>query len=139
MKERRTRQLAAVAAIVNAAHDHPSAEEVHRRVRRKLPRVSLGTVYRNLQKLAVQQQIRVVQLADRASRYDGMLDEHDHFLCECCGAVSDLARTRSVARTTWPDLGRAGYAVRSHALTFYGVCPKCRDAANGRRAAATAS
>ena len=48
MKERRTRQLAAVADVVNAAHDHPSAEDVHRRVRRKLPRVSLGTVYRNL-------------------------------------------------------------------------------------------
>ncbi|MGH3055349.1 MAG: transcriptional repressor, partial [Gaiellaceae bacterium] len=55
MRERRTRQLTAVADVVNAAHDHPSAEEVHRRVRRKLPRVSLGTVYRNLQKLSAQQ------------------------------------------------------------------------------------
>ena len=137
MKERRTRQLAAVAAIVNAAHDHPSAEEVHRRVRRKLPRVSLGTVYRNLQKLAGQQRIRVVQLADSAARYDGMLEEHDHFMCERCGAVTDLLRKHSLTRTTWPDLGRAGYAVRSHALTFYGVCPKCRAAASGRRAATT--
>jgi len=134
MKERRTRQLAAVADVVNAAHDHPSAEEVHRRVRRKLPRVSLGTVYRNLQKLAAQQQIRVVQLADRATRYDAMLEEHDHFVCERCGMVTDLLR-KHTARATWPDLGRAGYTVRSHALTFYGVCPRCRAAANGERAA----
>jgi Fe2+ or Zn2+ uptake regulation protein len=125
MKERRTRQLAAVAAVVNAAADHPSAAEVHRRVRRQLPRLSLGTVYRNLQKLAAQQEIRVVQLADRAARYDGMLENHDHFMCEGCGALTDLPRKYRVARTTWPDLGRAGYAVRSHALTFYGVCPKC--------------
>jgi Fe2+ or Zn2+ uptake regulation protein len=138
MKERRTRQFAAVAAIVKAAHDHPSAEEVHRRVRRKLPRVSLGTVYRNLQKLAAQQQIRVVQLADRATRYDGMLEEHDHFTCERCDSVTDLLRKHGIARTTWPDLGRAGYAVRSHALTFYGVCPKCHNAADGRRVAANA-
>ncbi len=132
MKERRTRQLAAVEEIVNAAHDHPSAEEVHRRVRRKLPRVSLGTVYRNLQKLAGQQRIRVVQLADSAARYDGMLEEHDHFLCERCGAVSDLLRKHSPAPRV-PDLGRAGYVVHRHALTYYGLCPKCRQGADGKR------
>ena len=137
MKERRTRQLSAVADVVNAAHDHPSAEEVHRRVRRKLPRVSLGTVYRNLQKLAAQHQIRVVQLADRAARYDGMMEEHDHFMCEQCGTVSDLVRRRS-AWPASPDLGRAGYVVRSHALTFYGLCPKCRGVADGKRSVAAA-
>jgi Fe2+ or Zn2+ uptake regulation protein len=135
MRERRTRQLAAVADVVNAAHDHPSAEEVHHRVRRNLPRVSLGTVYRNLQKLAAQQQIRVVQLADRAARYDGMLEDHDHFMCERCGAVTDFLRKRS-ARPSWPELGRAGYAVHSHALTMYGICPKCRETAEGKRPAA---
>jgi Fe2+ or Zn2+ uptake regulation protein len=134
MKERRTRQLSAVADVVNAARDHPSAEEVHRRVRHKLPRVSLGTVYRNLQKLAAQQQIRVVQLANRAARYDGMMEEHDHFMCEQCGTVNDLPRKRSI-RPASPSLGRAGYAVRSHALTFYGLCPKCRAAATGKRSA----
>jgi Fur family ferric uptake transcriptional regulator len=132
MRERRTRQLAAVAEVVNAAHDHPSAEDVHRRVRRKLPRVSLGTVYRNLQKLAAQQQIRVVQLADRATRYDGMLEDHDHFMCERCGTVSDLLRKRSAPPNS-PELGRAGYVVCSHALTFYGVCPKCRPAPDAKR------
>jgi Fe2+ or Zn2+ uptake regulation protein len=135
VRERRTRQLAAVEEIVNAAHDHPSAEEVHRRVRRKLPRVSLGTVYRNLQKLAGQQRIRVVQLADSATRYDGMLEEHDHFMCERCGAVSDLLRWHGPAPRL-PDLGRAGYLVRSHALTYYGVCPKCRQGTVARRSGA---
>ena len=135
MKERRTRQLAAVEEIVNAAHDHPSAEEIHRRVCRKLPRVSLGTVYRNLQKLAAQQRLRVVQLADSAARYDGMLEEHDHFLCERCGAVSDLLRKYSPAPRL-PELGRAGYVVRSHALTYYGMCPKCRARTGGKRSGA---
>jgi Fur family transcriptional regulator, peroxide stress response regulator len=137
MKGRRTRQLAAVAEVVNAAHDHPSAEEVYRRVRRKLPRVSLGTVYRNLQKLSAQQQIRVVQLADRASRYDGMLEEHDHFMCERCSVVTDLLRQHSIAPDP-PDLGRAGYVVRRHALTYYGVCPKCRETTGGKRSATAA-
>lgn len=137
MKERRTRQLAAVQAVVREAHDHPSAEEVHRRVRRTLPRVSLGTVYRNLQKLAAQQEVRVVQLADRAARYDGMLDDHDHFLCERCGAVTDLARSRS-ATPKCAELGRAGYVVRAHAMTLYGVCPRCAAKASKHRGVSTA-
>jgi len=124
MKERRTRQLAAVWEVVSAAHDHPTADDVYARVRRMLPRVSLGTVYRNLQKLVAQRRVRVVQLVDRAARYDGMMQDHDHFLCERCGAVTDVIRTEAVT----PDnqvLDRAGYAVRAHALTFYGLCPAC--------------
>ena len=54
MKARQTRQLLAVFDAVSAARDHPTAEEVCARVRRQWPRVSLGTVYRNLQKLAAQ-------------------------------------------------------------------------------------
>jgi Fe2+ or Zn2+ uptake regulation protein len=129
--ERRTRQLAAVYDVVRAAHDHPTAEDVCQRVRRSLPTVSLGTVYRNLQKLAAQQRVRIVHLTDRAARYDAMLADHDHFLCEQCGTVIDLPRPR----TAEPDctaLGRAGYRVRAHALTFYGRCPECRQTAGGR-------
>lgn len=128
MKTRRTRQLAAIHEIVAAAHDHPTAEQVCDRVRRQLPRISLGTVYRNLQKLAEQQQVRVVHLHDRPTRYDGMMREHDHFLCEQCGMVTDLARPTG-ARPTSSKLHRSGYHVRAHALTFYGLCPRCHGAA----------
>jgi len=146
MKERRTRQLTAVYDVVSAAHDHPTAEEVHARVRRRLPRVSLGTVYRNLQKLAAQRQVRVVHLAERTARYDGMVENHDHFVCEPCGAVTDLPRSESVALPCAP-LTKAGYGVHAHAVTFYGVCPDCavtrprphrRRRARAARPAATA-
>jgi Fe2+ or Zn2+ uptake regulation protein len=124
MKERQTRQLVAVYDVVSAAHDHPTAEEVFARVRRRLPRVSLGTVYRNLQKLAGQQRLRIVHLADRTARYDGMHENHDHFVCEQCGDLTDLPRARTAAPKC-AALSAAGYGVRAHAVTFYGVCPKC--------------
>jgi len=126
VKERQTRQRAAVYAVVSAAHDHPTAEQVHARVRRRLPRVSLGTVYRNLEKLAAQQRVRVVRLADHATRYDGMLDEHDHFLCERCGMVTDLLRPQRL-RAPSATLAPVGYTVRAQAVTLYGVCPQCGD------------
>lgn len=131
MKERQTRQLAAVYDVVNAAHDHPTAEDVLVQVRRRIPRVSLGTVYRNLQKLSAQQRVRIVHLADRTARYDGMLEDHDHFVCEHCGDLTDLPRTRTAALDC-ATLRKAGYGVRTHAVTFYGVCPNC-GAAKSRR------
>jgi len=124
MKERQTRQLTAVYDVVSAAHDHPTAEEVHARVRRRLPRVSLGTVYRNLQKLAAQRQVRIVHLAQRPARYDGMVETHDHFVCEQCGGLTDLPRTEAAAPRCAP-LTEAGFGVRAHAVTFYGICPTC--------------
>ncbi len=131
MKERQTRQLLAVYDVVSVARDHPSAEEVYRRVRRRFPRVSLGTVYRNLQKLAAQRRVRVVQLADRAACYDGMVEDHDHFLCERCGAVTDLVR-REAAPPDCRTLARAGYVIGAHTLTIYGLCPKCGGQSVGR-------
>ena len=125
MKERRTRQLAAVEQAVRAVMDHPTAERVHARVRKSMPAVSLGTVYRNLQKLAAQQRVRLVRGADRAARYDAVLETHDHFLCECCGAVTDVASVRRRAVGA-PELTRAGYHISSQAVTFYGVCPRCQ-------------
>jgi Fe2+ or Zn2+ uptake regulation protein len=122
MKQRRTLQLAAVFEAVRAAHDHPTVDEVHQRVRRKLPRVSLGTVYRNLQKLEQQRRVRPLHLSGRAVRYDVMTEEHDHFVCEECGQLTDLARrVRGRPRRRLA----AGFAVRASTMTLYGVCPSC--------------
>src|SRR5215471_3240640 len=87
---RRTRQLETTHAVLAAASDHPTAEQVLRRVRKHLPRVSLGTVYRNLDKLRALGQLRVVNVGPGVARYDALLAEHDHFLCERCEAVIDL-------------------------------------------------
>jgi Fur family transcriptional regulator, peroxide stress response regulator len=106
--------------------DHPTAERVHARVRKSIPTVSLGTVYRNLQKLAAQERIRVLHGADRAARYDAVLEEHDHFLCERCGAVTDVSPVRGLPVAS-PELARAGYSIRAQRLTFYGVCPRCLE------------
>lgn len=125
MKQRQTRQLRAVLEVVEAAHDHPTADEVLRRVRAQLPQISLGTVYRNLQKLATQGRVRVVYLADQAARYDGMTGAHDHFFCERCAAVTDIMRPRASTPAVGTRLGHSGYVVRSHSLTLYGVCPAC--------------
>ena len=124
MKPRATRQLAAVYDVLAASHDHPTADQVFQRVRTALPRVSLGTVYRNLDKLREEGRLRVVRLGDGQAHYDAMIDEHDHFVCERCSTVLDLPRAAS------PDvlgaLDAQGCSVRWHTTSLYGLCAACR-------------
>jgi len=123
MKRRRTRQLVATLDAVTASDDHPSADDVLRRVRLRLPRVSLGTVYRNLDKLRELGQVQVLRLADGVARYDATVEDHDHFICEPCGKLVDVEQVpRSV---DFQDLQREGFLVRSLSRTFHGVCPTC--------------
>jgi Fur family transcriptional regulator, ferric uptake regulator len=122
-RQRATRQLTAVYDALAASSDHPTADQIFRRVRDVLPRVSLGTVYRNLDKLREQGRLRVVRLEGGHAHYDAMTDAHDHFVCERCGAVADLpSRT---ARPNVEALRAVGYDVRWHTTALYGVCQQC--------------
>jgi len=123
MKRRVTRQLGAVYDVLAASHDHPTADQVFQRVRRLLPRVSLGTVYRNLDKLRDEGRLRVVRLEGGQAHYDAMTDVHDHFVCESCGAVMDLPE-RSPAVDVRP-LHAAGHRVHWQTTALYGVCNRC--------------
>jgi len=129
--KRATRQLEAVFQALQGDPTHPFADEIYRRVRKKLPRISLATVYRNLQRLVEDGKIRTVLLGERVARYDPETNDHDHFICESCGRVIDLflERDRQVDLT---PLVSDGYLVSTHNLTVYGFCQVC--AAPGKTA-----
>jgi Fe2+ or Zn2+ uptake regulation protein len=125
---RTTRQLEHVRAAVCASGvEHPTAERVFARVRDALPRISLGTVYRNLQRLVDEGRIGVTFLEGRVARYDPNPAAHDHFVCRRCGRVDDLGPVPPAAGVA--AARRAGHLVTSHALVLYGRCRACREAA----------
>jgi Fe2+ or Zn2+ uptake regulation protein len=126
MKQRSTAQLVATYDAVASSKDHPTADQVLERVRHRVPRVSLGTVYRNLEKLRLQGRIRLVRLAGGGAHYDAVMEEHDHFTCEKCGAVTDLERTTSGRPTT--RLKEQEYIVRWQTTAVYGLCRECSSA-----------
>ncbi len=119
-----TDQRRLILEAVRGTDAHPTAEWVYRKVRRRLPRISLGTVYRNLKLLAGQGLIR--DLNSRGfGRYDGNLDRHHHFTCQVCGQISDLAEPvdrRLDRRMT----SRTGLEIWHHRIEFYGRCAACR-------------
>jgi Fe2+ or Zn2+ uptake regulation protein len=129
---RTTRARRVILDTVRGTDAHPTAEWVFRKVRRRLPRVSLGTVYRNLRLL-----VRAGLLIERAGaaglRFDANTAEHHHFTCVACGRVYDLAEPidgglhRRVA-------SRTGFEVFRHRIEFYGRCAGCSSSPRGRRA-----
>jgi Fur family ferric uptake transcriptional regulator len=119
---------------LRATDVHPTAAQIHeglspvrkkpRAVGASGPQVSLGTVYRNLEVLVAEGDVREVLVAGRPARYDARIDPHHHFCCDACGQIVDvdLPVPRSFVRRLAVDHGLA--ARRIH-VSFHGLCPGC--------------
>jgi Fur family peroxide stress response transcriptional regulator len=130
IRKRTTRQLEQVFKALQGDHTHPFADEIYRRVHEKLPRISLATVYRNLRSLVEAGKIGTLLLDQQGARYDPEISEHDHFICERCGRVSDLFLRRA-RRIDLTSLAKDGYVVTKHNVTVYGMCQVCAAARRG--------
>jgi Fe2+ or Zn2+ uptake regulation protein len=122
-----------VLEVVRATESHPTAAGVHRVVRRRLPRVSLGTVYRNLRLLVAEGLVK--ERPGPHARFDGNLAEHHHFTCLGCGRIVDVAGpiTEPHSRALRAQVAAAGgFSVTHHRIEFYGRCPACRKTRDRR-------
>jgi Fe2+ or Zn2+ uptake regulation protein len=128
---RTTQARRLILEAVRATDAHPTAEWVFRQVRRRLPHVSLGTVYRNLRQL-VKCGLLVERTDPGGSRFDGNTSEHHHFTCLRCGRVFDLAEPvdRALQRQV---ASRTGFEVIRHRIEFFGRCGDCSASRRGRR------
>jgi Fur family ferric uptake transcriptional regulator len=123
--QRNTRQREVILEELRRSSAHPTATQVYDLVRRRLPKISLGTVYRNLDLLARMGMIQRMEMTGAETRFDGDLRPHDHVRCTACGRIDDLA---GPAVELSPEGRRdfAGYQILGHRLEFVGLCPKCR-------------
>jgi Fur family ferric uptake transcriptional regulator len=105
---------------------HPSADEVYRMVRERLPRISLGTVYRNLEILAASGLIQKLETAGTQKRFDAVTADHYHMRCVRCGRVED-APIQAIAGLDDALDSLRQHEIVGHRLEFLVVCPICRE------------
>lgn len=100
---------------------HPTPEQIFDDLRSEHPELGIATVYRNLKALHAQGLVKKLNVGEVADRYDADISNHYHFLCECCGEVSDLYEEDLdiVFKTD------AGMKIKSHELYVYGICAGC--------------
>ena len=135
---RMTRQRQIVLEELRKNYSHPTASEVYQRVRKRLPQISLGTVYRNLEILSEQGLIKKLELSGTQKRFDGTLSEHYHVRCFKCGRISDVSmKTLTALDEKLSEI--CDYEIVGHRLEFIGLCPKCKKNKKHTRKTKTAT
>lgn len=124
-QQRNTRQRKLVLDAVRARCDHPSAEQIYQDVRAFEPKISRGTVYRNLSILIQNGEILHVKVP-KAERFEGhRSDLHYHLFCTGCGAVSDVPLAYCADFDT-EAAAQTGYVIKRHRMVFEGLCLSCQ-------------
>ena len=123
---RNTEQRRVILEVIAEANTHPTATDVYHMVRKRLPRISLGTVYRNLEILSQAGRINTVELAGSERRFDGRTDAHYHVRCLKCGKIEDLP-IQTIPQIDEALKGKTDYKILGHRLEFVGVCADCAD------------
>ena len=121
-----TRQRRAILETLAGCGDHPTADEVYRLVRRRMPRMSLGTVYRNLEVLSERGLIQRLEVGGARRRFDGETGEHYHVRCVECNRVDDVS-VEEAPFVRGAVRGAGGYEILGHRLEFVGLCHKCLE------------
>lgn len=111
--------------------DHPSPEEIHKRLRGRFPTISLATVYKNLEALSrIGFARRINPLSDRL-RYDHDLSPHSHFICTSCKKVEDI-ESEALDGLQIPDPENFEYEITLKMIVFTGICSQCKNNTMGR-------
>ncbi|WP_163338043.1 Fur family transcriptional regulator [Desulfopila sp. IMCC35008] len=105
---------------------HPTANEVYDMVRKRLPRIGLGTVYRNLELLAESGVILKLEVGGTQKRFDATVEPHYHIRCAQCGKVDDI---EIPVQEQIEDAAHqaSSYEILGHHIEFSGICNSCQQ------------
>jgi Fe2+ or Zn2+ uptake regulation protein len=123
-KLRMTRQRKIILEELRKVNTHPCADEIYESVRRRMPRISLGTVYRNLEILSRLGEIQKLEVGGILKRFDGLAENHYHIRCTSCGRVSDVP-IPTMEGLEDDIQGISEFTVLGHRLEFIGKCGDC--------------
>jgi len=120
-----TRQRAAVHGYLRKADHHPTAEEVFLAVKQELPKISLATVYKNLEALVACGAASRLTYGDLAARYEIRTDHHYHSRCLKCGRITDVAPAPGEQLLKLMKAPR-GFKVEDYRIELLGYCKNCK-------------
>lgn len=120
-----TSQRKIILDALSKSKAHPPADDIYDAVRSRLPNISLGTVYRNLETMYKHGMIVKIETPDGQKRFDYDTSSHPHFRCENCGKIEDipldLAAPEPDPQSEWVRKRK----IQSSTLHYQGLCEEC--------------
>jgi len=127
---RNTKQRAIIYDVVRNNMNHPDVDTIYQEVHKIDPKISKGTVYRNLHLLSDLNLIKQIKIPG-GDHYDYKLVEHDHIVCEICGKVFDspISLSKEVEQVE----SKSGFKILSHTTLYKGICKECLNKAKDNK------
>lgn len=119
-----SKQRDSIKNFLMTRNDHPTAETIYTSLRREMPSLSLGTVYRNLTLLADMGEINRISTGNGPDHYDGITAPHTHVVCRQCGKIFDVYM-ESISRIDEIAAEHFDGVIEEHVLYFQGICSGC--------------
>lgn len=119
-----SRQRESIKEYLMSTKEHPTADVIYQHVREENPKISLGTVYRNLTLLVDLGEVRKISTGDGTDHFDADTSAHSHYFCRCCHRLMDVDVTPSVDQILAASSAGIG-TVEQASLLFTGVCKDC--------------
>lgn len=126
---RMTEQRRVILEELRKVKTHPSADQIYEMVRKRLPHISLATVYRNLDVLSEAGEILTLELSGTQRRYDGDVRDHHHARCKNCGKIIDVP-SGVVPMPEMTALDLDGFMVSGCRMELVGLCKSCLEKAH---------
>ncbi|ADW18933.1 ferric uptake regulator, Fur family [Desulfobulbus propionicus DSM 2032] len=123
---RLTTQRQVILEELSKVKTHPTASELYDMVRRRLPRIGLGTVYRNLELMADSGMILKLEVGGTQKRFDATTEEHYHIRCSVCGRVDDI-EVPVIQELVAQAANATSYRILGHHVEFSGICSSCQQ------------
>jgi Fur family peroxide stress response transcriptional regulator len=133
-KRKHSRKRDEILNIIRSTASHPSARWVYEQLKPAYPRLSLGTVYRNIRTFQEEGELISVGVVQGEERFDGRVQPHPHFICARCGKIVDIAGSgnETLIEPAVPAIPETGVFNDLHVdprkTVFYGLCGDCRKA-----------
>lgn len=122
--KRFSRQREEILEILKGTKIHPTAERIYFQAKKKLPKLSLGTVYRNLNNLHQKGAIKKLQFGKTFDHFDADTSPHQHFICKKCGKIFDLFLDLEKDLKA-EALKKEKFRIEKVEVAFHGVCLNC--------------
>jgi len=127
MLYRYSKQREAVMQLLKKKNYHPTVDEIYDIIKKGFPKVSLATIYRNVEQLTQMGKIWKIKIPDEPARYDGNMEKHYHIRCEKCGSINDVWLKEDLIKIEEIEPNLENFSITGVKVEFEGICNKCNS------------